>query len=257
MDQSIDPSTAELVARLPHAFAETPTRPPVDWRHATDGAVSARGREEAAMTETLANRRIFRSKVDTIRPTYGFDDVSLAPGTDTVDPADIALAQSFCGLPLEIPVLAAAMDAVADVRLAGACGPARRPRRPQPRGCPVPLRRARRDPRPDHRGARRCSSGRPRRGLPRADPRGPDRAPDRGAPRRGVEGRPVGDARDRPQVRPVLRRARRGPVPRPVTGLLGPPPGDGLRAPRPRRLHAVHAHPGGRGHTTTPRRPTS
>src|SRR3954464_4419778 len=71
------------------------------------------------MTETLANRRIFRSKVDSIRPTYGFDDVSLAPGTDTVDPADVALGQTFCGLPLEIPVIAAAMDAVADVRLSG------------------------------------------------------------------------------------------------------------------------------------------
>jgi IMP dehydrogenase len=69
------------------------------------------------MTETLANRRVFRSKVDTIRPTYGFEDVSLAPGTDTVDPSDIDLTQEFCGLPLEIPVLAAAMDAVADVRL--------------------------------------------------------------------------------------------------------------------------------------------
>jgi len=71
------------------------------------------------MTETLANRRIFRSKVDSIRPTYGFDDVSLAPGTDTVDPADVILAQDFCGIRLGIPVLAAAMDAVADVRLSG------------------------------------------------------------------------------------------------------------------------------------------
>ena len=71
------------------------------------------------MTETLANRRVFRSKVDAIRPTYGFEDVSLAPGTDTVDPADVVLAQDFCGLRLEIPVLAAAMDAVADVRLSG------------------------------------------------------------------------------------------------------------------------------------------
>jgi IMP dehydrogenase len=71
------------------------------------------------MTETLANRRVFRSKVDTIRPTYGFEDVSLAPGTDTVDPADVVLAQDFCGIRLEIPVLAAAMDAVADVRLSG------------------------------------------------------------------------------------------------------------------------------------------
>jgi IMP dehydrogenase len=71
------------------------------------------------MTDTLANRRVFRSKVDSIRPTYGFEDVSLAPGTDTVDPADVILAQDFCGIGLEIPVLAAAMDAVADVRLSG------------------------------------------------------------------------------------------------------------------------------------------
>ena len=71
------------------------------------------------MTETLANRRVFRSKVDAIRPTYGFEDVSLAPGTDTVDPADVVLALEFCGIRLEIPVLAAAMDAVADIRLSG------------------------------------------------------------------------------------------------------------------------------------------
>lgn len=71
------------------------------------------------MTDTLANRRVFRSKVDAIRRTYGFEDVSLAPGTDTVDPADVILAQDFCGIRLEIPVLASAMDAVADVRLSG------------------------------------------------------------------------------------------------------------------------------------------
>jgi IMP dehydrogenase len=65
-----------------------------------------------------ADRRIFRSKVDGLRPTYGFDDVSLAPGTSTVEPSDVELAQVFCGLPLAIPVLASAMDAVVDVRLA-------------------------------------------------------------------------------------------------------------------------------------------
>lgn len=69
------------------------------------------------MTETLANRRVFRSKVDSIRPTYGFDDVSLAPGTDTLDPDDVVLGQSVGGIELGIPVIAAAMDAVADVRL--------------------------------------------------------------------------------------------------------------------------------------------
>src|SRR3954454_25393261 len=72
------------------------------------------------MTETLANRRIFRSKVDSIRPTYGFDDVSLAPGTDTIEPADVNLAQSFAGLDLAIPIIASAMDAVVDAPFAGA-----------------------------------------------------------------------------------------------------------------------------------------
>ena len=66
-----------------------------------------------------AQRRIFRSKVDTIRPTYGFEDVSLAPGTSTVEPADVDLGQTLCGIELAIPVLASAMDAVVDVRLAG------------------------------------------------------------------------------------------------------------------------------------------
>jgi IMP dehydrogenase len=67
----------------------------------------------------VAQRRVFRSKVDTIRPTYGFEDVSLAPGTDTVEPNDVDLAQTFCGLELRIPVLASAMDAVVDPGFAG------------------------------------------------------------------------------------------------------------------------------------------
>ena len=59
------------------------------------------------------------SKVDTIRHAYGFDDVSLAPGPTTVEPADVDTSVAFAGLSLEIPVLAASMDAVVDVRSAG------------------------------------------------------------------------------------------------------------------------------------------
>jgi IMP dehydrogenase len=66
-----------------------------------------------------AARRAFRSKVDSIRPTYGFEDVSLAPGTDTVEPADVDLSQLFCGVDLAIPIIAAAMDAVVDPRMGG------------------------------------------------------------------------------------------------------------------------------------------
>ena len=62
----------------------------------------------------------FRSKVDRLRPTYGFEDVSLAPGLETVEPTDVELGQVFCGIDLAIPVLASAMDAVVDPAFAGA-----------------------------------------------------------------------------------------------------------------------------------------
>jgi IMP dehydrogenase len=74
----------------------------------------------SASSTAPASRRIFRSKVDTIRPTYGFEDVSLAPGTDTIEPSDVDLAQTFCGIDLRIPIIAAAMDAVVDASVAGA-----------------------------------------------------------------------------------------------------------------------------------------
>ena len=62
----------------------------------------------------------FDSKVDHLRPTYGFDDVSLAPGLETIEPNDVELGQRFCGIELAIPILAAAMDAVVDPAFAGA-----------------------------------------------------------------------------------------------------------------------------------------
>jgi IMP dehydrogenase len=74
----------------------------------------------APATTDAASRRAFRSKVDSIRPTYGFEDVSLAPGTDTVEPTDVDLSTEIGGIRLPIPVLAAAMDAVVDARFAGA-----------------------------------------------------------------------------------------------------------------------------------------
>jgi len=62
----------------------------------------------------------FDSKVDHLRPTYGFEDVSLAPGLETIEPNDVELGQTFCGIELAIPILAAAMDAVVDPSFAGA-----------------------------------------------------------------------------------------------------------------------------------------
>ncbi len=67
--------------------------------------------------EDRARRRL--SKTDTLRPTYGFDDVSLAPGTETLDPADVDTTVEIGGLTLPIPILASAMDAVVDAAFAG------------------------------------------------------------------------------------------------------------------------------------------
>ncbi len=61
----------------------------------------------------------FDSKVDRMRLTYGFEDVSLAPGIETIEPDDVELGQSFCGLDLGIQIIAAAMDAVVDPAFAG------------------------------------------------------------------------------------------------------------------------------------------
>ncbi|HET7182104.1 MAG TPA: GuaB3 family IMP dehydrogenase-related protein [Candidatus Limnocylindrales bacterium] len=74
------------------------------------------------MIEQAPAKRLptFESKVDRIRPTYGFEDVSLAPGIETVEPNDVELGQRFCGIDLPIPVIAAAMDAVVDPAFAGA-----------------------------------------------------------------------------------------------------------------------------------------
>jgi IMP dehydrogenase len=59
------------------------------------------------------------SRTDTLRTTYGFDDVSLAPGVETVEPSDVDLSVELAGLRLRIPILGSAMDAAVDVRSAG------------------------------------------------------------------------------------------------------------------------------------------
>jgi IMP dehydrogenase len=68
--------------------------------------------------QDVASRPRRASRVDGIRRTYGFDDVSLAPGVETIEPSEVDTSIDFAGLHLGIPVLASAMDAVVDVRMA-------------------------------------------------------------------------------------------------------------------------------------------
>jgi IMP dehydrogenase len=53
-----------------------------------------------------------------LRRAYGFEEVALVPGVVTADPAEVDLGVDIGGFHLEIPFLAAAMDAVVDVDFA-------------------------------------------------------------------------------------------------------------------------------------------
>ena len=124
-----------------------------------------------------AARRAFRSKVDTIRPTYGFEDVSLAPGHRHDRAGRRRPAQVFCGIELAIPILASAMDAVVDARMAGELARLGGLAILNLEGVQT------RYDDPDAileriaDGAGRRGPGPARRGLPAADPRGPHRRP--------------------------------------------------------------------------------
>ena len=52
------------------------------------------------------------------RVAYGFDDISLVPGTMTINPNEVDICWELCGRRFDIPVIAAAMDGVVDPGLA-------------------------------------------------------------------------------------------------------------------------------------------
>lgn len=56
------------------------------------------------------------------RVCYGFDDISLVPGSITLNPEDIDVSTKIGNIALEIPILAAAMDGVVDPGFAVAFG---------------------------------------------------------------------------------------------------------------------------------------
>ncbi|HET6380378.1 MAG TPA: GuaB3 family IMP dehydrogenase-related protein [candidate division Zixibacteria bacterium] len=67
------------------------------------------------MIEPVPVRDVIESR---LRRAYGFDEVALVPGAVTVDPAAVDLSTEIGSFRLEIPFLAAAMDAVADADFA-------------------------------------------------------------------------------------------------------------------------------------------
>jgi IMP dehydrogenase len=53
-----------------------------------------------------------------LRPAYGFDDVAIVPGVETLHPDDVDLSWSIGGQRFAIPIVASAMDGVVDVAFA-------------------------------------------------------------------------------------------------------------------------------------------
>ena len=56
------------------------------------------------------------------RRCYGFDEVALVPGSVTVNPNEVDTTFKLAGMDFKVPILAAAMDGVVDVRFAIAMG---------------------------------------------------------------------------------------------------------------------------------------
>jgi IMP dehydrogenase len=57
-----------------------------------------------------------------LRPAYGFDDVAIVPGVETVQPEDVDVSWEVGGRKFAIPFIASAMDGVVDVSFAIALG---------------------------------------------------------------------------------------------------------------------------------------
>ena len=65
---------------------------------------------------------LFTPERTRLRPAYGFDDVAIVPGVETIHPDDVDLSFELGGQRFAIPFVAAAMDCVVDVPFATALG---------------------------------------------------------------------------------------------------------------------------------------
>src|SRR3954447_25359423 len=70
--------------------------------------------DAAAFVSSVEPRRL--------RPAYGFDDVAIVPGVETLHPDDVDLSWQLADHTFQIPFIASAMDGVVDVPFAIALG---------------------------------------------------------------------------------------------------------------------------------------
>src|SRR6266851_4323286 len=79
--------------------------------------------------DPLADFPVFHAETDPLaseprrlRAAYGFDDVAIVPGVETLHPDDVDLSWELGGRRFKIPFIASAMDGVVDVAFAIALG---------------------------------------------------------------------------------------------------------------------------------------
>lgn len=71
-----------------------------------------------AVRESVVEFDLPEAPLRRLRPAYGFDDVAIVPGVETLHPEDVDLGWSMDGLRFRIPFIASAMDGVVDVPFA-------------------------------------------------------------------------------------------------------------------------------------------
>ncbi|MCP4482823.1 MAG: GuaB3 family IMP dehydrogenase-related protein [bacterium] len=64
----------------------------------------------------------FVGKDREVRRAYGFDEIALAPGALTINPEDVNASWTIGNLKIDIPIIAAAMDGVVDIKFAQKMG---------------------------------------------------------------------------------------------------------------------------------------
>src|SRR5205085_4755371 len=79
------------------------------------------------LSKTLADFEEFQTEASIqrgsrLRPAYGFDDVAIVPGVETLHPDDVDLSWELGRHTFSIPFIASAMDGVVDVPFAIALG---------------------------------------------------------------------------------------------------------------------------------------
>lgn len=93
----------------------------VSSRQVAASAYSNGGSAAERQAEAVAARAA-RHGLERLRPAYGFDDVAIVPGVETIHPDDVDVSGELGGRQYAIPFLASAMDGVVDVPMAVALG---------------------------------------------------------------------------------------------------------------------------------------